>query len=231
MSRTYGQENSLSLNNLLNAMIILAITSCGFLVTGCGDPGLSADPQVSVQLRGVVRNGSQAIVGADVQLYITGMKDENPFSTALLKHPVKSDRDGSFMLSEMVACPLNAGEAYLVATGGQPAETPASSASLVLMSGLGACNRLTKLSVLTVNEVTTVGSIWPLARYARSYKEIGPWFGTDQEFLTAIERIPALINVETGQASASGPSASEGKMHAELNMLARTLSECILSTV
>ena len=45
--------------------------------------------------------------------------------------------------------------------------------SIALMTALGPCGQLSSSTSITVNEVTTVGSIWPLAPYMSSISSLG----------------------------------------------------------
>ena len=59
---------------------------------------------------------------------------------------------------------------------------------------LGSCNELSALSSIFVNEVTTVGSVWPLAAFMTSPSHLGYAPG-DASFLNAVSSVPELINI------------------------------------
>ncbi len=203
-----------------------------FLLIGCGSLEKSLlDPASTVKLQGMVRGGQHAIAGSMVQMYAAGSTGNGSSAKALLAHPVQTGSDGGFTISGPLACPLASSPVYLVATGGSPGlSSGVENPSIALMANLGSCGDLSKVSFATINEVTTVGSIWPLAAYARSASQIG--FGTMdvQGFDAAEESLGKLVNVADG--TAPGPMLVTGDVPptAKLHTLANILAACVDST-
>ena len=56
----------------------------------------------------------------------------------------------------------------LVASGGTPVPGPATeNEAIALMTMLGPCNGLSSSTSYPINEVTTIGAVWPLSPYMR----------------------------------------------------------------
>ncbi len=203
-----------------------------FLLVGCGSLEKSLlDPASTVSIQGMVRGGQHTIAGSMVQMYAAGSTGNGSSSKALLAHPVQTGSDGGFTISGPVACPLASSPVYLVATGGNPGlSAGVENSSIALMANLGACGDLSKVSFATINEITTVGSIWPLAAYARSASQIGFGNMDVQGFDAAEESMGKLVNVADG--TAPGPMLVTGEVPptAKLHTLANILAGCVDST-
>lgn len=203
-----------------------------FLLFGCGSLEKSLlDPASTVNIQGMVRGGQHTIAGSMVQMYAAGSTGNGSSSKALLAHPVQTGSDGGFTISGPVACPSASSPVYLVATGGNPGlSAGVENSSIALMANLGSCGDLSKVSFATINEVTTVGSIWPLAAYARSASQIGFGNMDVQGFDAAEESMGKLVNVAEG--TAPGPMLVTGDVPptAKLHTLANILAACVDST-
>ncbi len=203
-----------------------------FLLFGCGSLEKSLlNPASTVNVRGIVQGGQHPIAGSTVQIYAAGSTGNGSSSKALLSHPVHTAGDGTFTIAGLIDCPSAGSPVYLLATGGNPGlsaglENP----SISLMANLGSCGDLPKVSFATINEVTTVGSIWPLAAYARSASQIGFGNMDVQAFDAAQERMGKLVNVAEG--TAPGPMLASGDVPptAKLHTLANILAACVNST-
>ncbi|MGD0796090.1 MAG: glycosyl hydrolase family 28-related protein [Acidobacteriaceae bacterium] len=82
----------------------------------------------------------------------------------------------------------------------------------------------------TVNEITTVGSIWPLAPYAKSVSQIGSGSSDAQTFDAAAATVEELVGVSDG--TAPGPMLPMGYVApmAKLYSLANIIANCVQSS-
>ena len=88
---------------------------------------------------------------------------------------------------------------------------------------LGSCNDLSTFSSISVNEVTTVGSVWPLAAFMTSPSHLGYASG-DASFLNAVSTVPEFINIAQGNSpgkpTATSYFAENSKLYSLANVLA-----------
>ncbi|WP_142988228.1 hypothetical protein [Granulicella rosea] len=233
---------------------------CALLLTGCGIGATPAamEPTAIGPLMGNVHGGQQPVSGANVQLYAAGTSgygsaarplvncagapDSNRVHTAPCAG-VSTDAAGSFTITGDYTCPPGA-YVYIVAKGGVPGGSNVNSA-LALMTGLGACSSLTSSTFISINEVTTVATVFALQQFmVATYGTAGAEsIGTSSTNLTGLQNafasIPLLVNTSTGQAPAS--SAVKGTVNttavtvnvinenAKLNTLADILAYCVNS--
>jgi hypothetical protein len=115
------------------------------------------------------------------------------------------------------------------------------------MTALGPCSNLNSSVSLVVNEVTTVASLWPLARFiGTSYANVGSSNSNyNSGFANAFATVNNLVNITTGQPLTYTPGGSEftplgpsGTNSvstglaplAEINTLADAIDTCAAST-
>src|ERR1035437_5627354 len=203
-----------------------------FLLAGCaGTEVVPVSPLTTLNLQGVVQGGQQPVADSKLQLYATGTTGDGSTSTALLSQPFQTGSNGEFTISGAYTCPSTASPVYLVATGGNPGLSSGSSnSSIALMATLGPCGSLSNVPFTTVNEVTTVGSIWPLAPYAKSVAQIGSDNSDAQAFDTAADSINQLISVADGTAPGPMLPAGEAAPTAKLYTLANIIVSCVNSS-
>src|SRR5277367_6585530 len=150
---------------------ILVAALC-FAMAGCGVNVASNGSVAGGQLRGIVHGGQQPVSGATIQLYAAATTGYGASATPLLTSTVTSDSTGSFSITGDYTCPSSTSQLYIVAKGGNPGLTPGTNnAALALMAALGPCSlhggqlTLDPNAFLTVNEVTTVASVYALAAF------------------------------------------------------------------
>ena len=84
----------------------------------------------------------------------------------------QTDGNGNFTISGDYVCPATASQVYLVVTGGNPGVGgTVSNEYIALMTGLGTCAAGATLSptmFVSVNEVTTVATVWALQQFMGS---------------------------------------------------------------
>src|ERR1035437_5144200 len=203
-----------------------------FLLAGsAGTEVVPVSPLTTLNLQGVVQGGQQPVADSKLQLYATGTTGDGSTSTALLSQPFQTGSNGEFTISGAYTCPSATSQVYIVATGGNPGLSSGSSnSSIALMATLGPCGNLSSVHFTTVNEVTTVGSIWPLAPYGESVAQIGSGNSDAQAFDAAAASINQLISVANG--TAPGPMLPAGDVAPtdKLYTLASIIAACVNST-
>jgi hypothetical protein len=148
---------------------LLAVSAiASTLLTGCGSISVTpVTPQVT-GFGGRVHGGINPVVGATVQLWEVGSTGYGSAPTPL-GSSVLTDSNGGFYLGNSgIVCPASAPEIYLTATGGNPGyPTATNNDGLYLMTVIGPCNStyINSSSFWSVNEVSTVASVYALAQF------------------------------------------------------------------
>jgi hypothetical protein len=223
---------------------------CGVLLSagGCGT-GLVAKSSAGAAISGQLRGGQQPVSAATIQLYSVGTTGDGSVSTPLLTQTVTSSDGtgaqnsnanagnkmntlpaGGFDITGDYTCPAGS-QVYIVALGGNPGLAPGTNNSaLAMMAALGPCP-LSTSQFISVNEVTTVGSIAPVAGYMTSYKALGSDFPIDGSIFDGLlAMVPEYVDTSTG--SAPGPALPTGYYASttELQTLADIVAGCVNST-
>ncbi len=225
------RKTYLALAFLLTAMLALAACGGGSVgaVTPVPTPVPTPTPAPSVPfLTGSVEAGQTAVSGAAVQLYAAGSSGYGSQPIALLATPVKTDANGKFTLN--YTCPSSSALLYLVATGGNPAlSAGTNNAALAMMVALGPCGSLSSSATASINEVTTVASVFALAQFISPGANVGTSSSNAQGLANAFAAISNLVSVSSG--AAPGPSLPAGATGptATLNTLANILNSCAAS--
>jgi hypothetical protein len=220
------------------ALTIAATAHAGSGVSAVSSVAVNADA-TGPTLHGVVKAGTEPVVGAFLSLYAAGTSGYGSASTLIYAPSAspfaKTDKTGSFTLSSGYSCPAPSRQMYLVATGGQVGANAANS-NLSLMTALGPCSNLSS-SAVVLNEVTTVASAWALAPFAandalngnNSYLNIGASKGNATGLANAFASVSNLVDVTTGQALFSVPAGNAVLPYAEIDTLADILNACTAS--
>ncbi len=96
------------------------------------------------------------------------------------------------------------------------------------MALLGPCGKLSALSAISINEVTTVGSIWPLASHISIPFNLAAG-ANDTTFLSDVGEINEVVNIQTG-ASPGAPGIDGYFTESnKLNSIANLLAGCVNS--
>jgi hypothetical protein len=208
---------------LLLVVILTAITLA--LATGCGFSGST----MPVAIGGSVHGGHRPVSGASVELYAAGTGGLGSASKLLLYKAVASDSNGNFTIPAEYGCPSASAEIYVVARGGDPNVSGGQNSALMLTALLGPCSGLSKLGTVSVNEVTTVGSIWPLAKYWASPTHFGSK-SNDTSFFDAASTVPEFISLTQGSSPGTPTSTSYFAQNSKLYSLADALAACVNSS-
>ena len=94
---------------------------------------------------------------------------------------------------------------------------------------LGPCSSLSAANPIVVDEVTTVGSVWPLAHYMKSPVNVGS-ARDDPAFVSAIDSVPEFVNLAQGSSPGIATRTSYFAQSSKLYSLADVLSNCVNSS-
>jgi hypothetical protein len=154
-------------------LLAAATTLAAALTTGCatGAPAPAAPTSALATMQGTVHGGQQPVSGATVTAYATGTTGYGSASRVLGSTTTSSS--GTFSLSAYTNCVAN-DQVYIVATGGNPGVAGThNNSALAMMTALGPCSNIGSSTKVTINELTTVGSIWALAPFMKDAAHIG----------------------------------------------------------
>jgi Chitobiase/beta-hexosaminidase C-terminal domain len=181
----------------------------------------------SITLQGEIESGRQPIQGAKVQAYAAGTNGVGSAAQPLVSQPPLSDNAGHF--SAAFSCTSSTSLIYVVATGGSAGPNFGSNNNaLSLMTVIGPCNSVPSAPVL-INEVTTIGSIWPYSSYMTSIAAFGS-DPNDVSFSAADTLVNQLIDLSTGISPGSGVPNGYAVQTAKLYTLADALQTCTSSS-
>ncbi len=218
------------------ALTLLTVAALAVAASGCGGGSSNSSPTpagpkpaISGFVRGGAAGGGSAISGAVVTVYQAGASGYGTGAVQLAT--TTSARNGSFSFKS-IACQSGAWsqEIYLVATGGTAKGQDAANSAIALSAAIGACDNLPKKAV-TINEATTVATVWALSQFA---DESGQDIGTSSTNETGLENSFAiiaaqdLVDVHTGLAPTSFPNGVQSPTPT-LYTLANILSGCVNS--
>jgi hypothetical protein len=209
---------------VLLGVMLIAMTLA--LLTGCGTSGSVTPP---VAIAGSVQGGHGPVSGASVQLYAASSGGLGSASTPLLQKAVASASNGNFSIPAGYSCPSPSSEVYVVASGGSTSSSSGENSALMLTAMLGPCSGLAALGSVSVNEVTTVGSVWPLAHYFASPANLGS-ASNDTTFLGAVSSVPEFINLAQGSSPGTPTSTSSFTENNKLYGLADVFAACVSSS-
>jgi hypothetical protein len=214
------------------------LLSLSLSVLGCNAGSPANAPMTGPQLRGSVHGGQQSVVGATIQLYAAGTSGYGAGAVPLLSAPVLSDVNGAFSITGQYICPSSSSQLYIVATGGNPGfGTPANNPSLALMTALGPCSlhgsqyTLDPNDFVSINEVTTVASVYALAGFMdETSGQIGASATNSIGIANAFQTVSNLVNIATGQSLITTPAGNGAVPQAEINTLANIIATCVNSS-
>jgi len=207
------------------------------LLAGCGSNLTSSSSLAGGSLRGKLHGGQQPISGASVQLYAAGTTGYGSSATALLSSPVITDASGAFSITGGYTCPSSTSQLYIVATGGNPGLAPGTNnAAIALMAALGPCSlhgggyTLDPNSFISINEVTTVASVYALAAFMGSdATHLGTSSTNAIGLANSFSLVNNLVNVATGTALAATPAGNGTAPQATINTLGSIMAACVNS--
>jgi hypothetical protein len=210
---------------------LLAFTLAG-LVSGCskGVPGPSeSGPAIRVGYQGTVLGGQQPVTGSSIQLYAVGTTGDGSAATPLLSPAPVTDANGNFNITGAYTCPAANPLVYIVATGGNPG-LPSNNPQISLMAALGPCASLSASTYIVINELTTVGAVYPLAAFMTSPSAIGSGTTDAPALASSFTLASELVNTATGTAPGTNVPAGTTVPAAQIDTIADILASCINST-
>jgi hypothetical protein len=205
---------------------------------GCSANVASISPVAGGRLRGNVHGGQQPISGSSLQLYAAGTTGYGAAATALLSSPVVSDANGGFTITGDYTCPSSTSQLYLVATGGNSGLAPGTNnAAIALMAALGPCSlhgsqyTLDPNSFISINEVTTVASVYALAAFmGGDATHLGTSSTNAVGLANSFQMVNNLVNTTTGAALSVTPAGNGTPPQAAINTLGNIVASCVNST-
>ena len=224
-SRRQELSSAAELSLLLGVLLVIATL---VTLTGCGFSG-SAASFTPVVIAGTVHGGRQPLSGSRIQLYAAGTRGTGSAAQPLLSNTVESDSNGRFSIPATYECPSASAQIYLVARGGNPGfSSGTNNAAIALTAMLGSCSTLSTAPI-SVNEVTTVGSVWPLSHYMSSPTDVGS-AANDASFPGAVSSVPEFVNFSEGSSPGTPKANSFFAQSAKLYNLADVLANCVSSS-
>lgn len=174
-------------------------------------------------LHGASNGGSQPIAGTRFLLYAA---KTSGYGQARLAGFGASDASGNGTI--VYYCPSQSAQMYLVALGGDAGH--GDNDAIGLSAALGSCSGLPSLSI-TVNEVTTVASVYALSQFLNaSGQKPGTSAGNVQGLKNAMNNFASLADLATGAAQTSLPNGVPGTPPTQtVNTLANALLPCVES--
>ena len=209
------------------------------MLTGCAvDSSAVSKAPTTIQgatIQGNVHGGQQPIVGATIQLYATGSANGpagyGSAASPLIASTVTTGAGGSFSITTDYTCPSSSAPVYIVATGGNSGYT--TNPNLALMAALGPCGNLTPSTFVSINELTTVASVYTLSPFmtgsAKSYINIGTSSNNAIGLTNAMADVNVLANITTGNIPGSILVAGATLPTQEINTLADIIASCVNS--
>jgi len=183
-------------------------------------------------ISGKVLDGQSPITGSTIQLYAVGTSGTASAATALItSQVVQTDGNGNFSISGLYSCAGNP-MVYIAATGGNPGlANGTNNTGIALMAGLGSCATLQANSAstfITINEVTTVASVYALSGFMSDYTNVGYATANATGMTNAFTTINALASTAAG--TAPGITTTGITLPTQrINSLANSIAACVNS--
>jgi len=215
----------------------VSLAALSLIILGCSANVPSTSPLAGGRLRGNIHGGQQPISGASIQLYAAGTTGYGASATSLLSSPVVSDATGSFTITGDYTCPSSSSQLYIVAIGGNPGLAPGTNnAAIALMAALGPCSlhggqyTLDPNEFISLNEVTTVASVYALAAFmGGDATHVGTSSTNAVGLANAFQMVNNLVNTTTGAALSVTPAGNGTPPQAAINTLGNIVASCVNS--
>ena len=208
---------------------ILLLAGCG---AGAVTAGGSSSASGMLTISGQVLGGQQPMNLSTISLYAAGKTGLASTPRSMLTGSVTTNSIGYFSISGKYAC-QSGDQVYIVATGGD-AGSGANSA-IAMMTALGPCATLlanASTTTITINEVTTVASVYSLAAFMNSVQALGS-DATNTPSTDGLAAAFATTGTLVSTTSGFAPAISTGNgivPQATIYSLANALAACINST-
>ncbi len=185
--------------------------------------------------------GAVAVSGAQVQVYAAGSEGYGSAAAPLLPSgaTVTTDASGAFSLTYNCPAAPPGDLVYVVATGGAVGTTGGGS-TLSFMTAIGSCNSTTPITQVTVNEATTVASVYALQQFMAPDGNVGAAGNgiSYQGLSNAFKTVNNLVNLSSGAVREYTPDYTQSLAEdhnilnnstvprARINTLANALNAC-----
>lgn len=177
---------------------------------------------------GSVKAGTVGIIGASVQVYAAGTTGNGSAPTALLTTPLITDVNGNFSAPAAFTCPYSNTVLYAVATGGKAGASGTVNSGNELMTVLGVCNTLASNANYTIDEATTVASVYAMAQFMKPGAQMGATSTNALGIGLAAATMANLVNTTSGVAPGAYFTNTGVAPTAKINTLANALNDCIV---
>ena len=214
----------------LGLLFIVILVAALATLAGCGFSLSATAYQTSVPLRGTVHGGNQPVTRRQHPVLCCRYQRTWLSRAAFAQQTCAVRQQRQLLHSCFPLCPSSTSQVYVVARGGKPETlSGGGNPALELTAMLGSCNDLSTFSSISVNEVTTVGSVWPLAAFMTSPSHLGYESG-DASFLNAVSSVPEFINIAQGNSPGKPTATSYFAENSKLYSLANVLADCVNSS-
>ncbi len=186
-------------------------------------------------VRGMVHGGQQPISNATIQIWQIGFNGygggASPLGTS-----VQTDSNGYFNITGDYQCSNAVGGpdtlVYITSTGGNPGlpDTSTNNTAATMMVALGPCSSLSASTSISIDEVTTVATVYAMAQFIDASGKIGTYGSTKQGLLNAYANINNLVDVPRGVSRYLTPNGNGVVPGTKLNTLGDILSPCVNSS-
>jgi len=237
---------------LIQGLAVVIASASMVLAAGCGAnstigrTAVTGNQATKGVINGRVHGGRQPITGATVTLWEAG--NSGYFSSAISLATTTTDGSGNFnfQTNAPYTCPTSgSGILYMTAKGGVTTTGGVNNPWANLIAGLGPCaNVLSSPPTVTINEVSTVGTIFALQQFFNPATESFGYPSTNYTGLNnAGDAIGNLVNSATGQVYPSQTRCGQGSGSngtltssacvvitpeaAKINTIANILAACI----
>jgi len=226
----------------------LSLVAMLLFAAGCAGPR-TVTPGHVLSIAGSVHGGQPPVTDATIQLYAVGTTGDGSAATLLLTTTVTTSDGsgnatnsnanagngfnslpaGSFTITGDYSC-TGSTDVYLVSTGGNPGlSASTNNTALSLMAALGPCSNLSSSTFVSVNELTTAGSVAALANYMTSYSAIGSGTADASNLQAAFSMVNEYTDTSQGIVPGPGLPAGSYASSLEIQTLGDALSACINS--
>jgi hypothetical protein len=240
--------------HVLSRCLLSLLGISGVYLTGCSQAFNAVDGAVGTgsDLRGAVFGGELPVVGGKIYLYAApetgyGVASTSLLTSAVLTDPVATpytpgkDGNGNYYVTTNSTgswafttndWPCTAGtDIYLLAIGGSQGGA-GSNPNASFMTALGNCSNINSSTSITINEITTVGSVYALSGFMSSPTQVSSnstaasIAGMNAAFAT----MGNLVNITTGAPLTTTPSGTGTVPYQTINTLANILAACVNTT-
>jgi hypothetical protein len=227
MRQTANRTRS-SLQTLAAAAAAIVAAIVAATLTGCSMGSAISVPTAITgpALHGVAFGGQQPVIGGTIQLYAAGSGGYGAAATPLIASTIKTDASGLFSITSAYTCPSASTQVYIVGTQGNSGF--ANNPNLAMMAALGSCGNLSSSTFITINEVTTVASVWALSPFMTGLANVATSSTGATGLANAFADVNLLANIATGAAPGTLPTGASAPT-AEINTLANILAACVNS--